>query len=102
MALDARKDRIGDIYKSRGQLRGSGVTQMTILLNKPYLVKVTTRGSKIPKILTAWFMDDPITKSVSLKRYVTLHVALFFQNGTATYEAQVYSTTKRSHHSGEK
>ena len=38
-----------------------GVSQMTILLHKPYLVKVTTqgRGSKIPKNLTTWFMDDP-------------------------------------------
>ena len=35
---------------------------MTILLHKPYLVKVTTkgeRGSKMPKKLTTWFMDDP-------------------------------------------
>ena len=34
---------------------------MTILLHKPYLKKVTTKeggGSKIPKILTTWFMDD--------------------------------------------
>ena len=31
--------------------------------HKPYLVKVTTEGgvgSKIPKILTMWFMDDPL------------------------------------------
>ena len=37
---------------------------MTILLHKPYLVKVTTKGeggcgSKIPKHLTTWLMDDP-------------------------------------------
>ena len=34
---------------------------MTILLHKPYLVKVTTKGegvSKIPKNLATWFMDD--------------------------------------------
>ena len=40
---------------------------MTILLHKPYLVKVTTNGgggSKIPKILITWFMDDPIHKIV--------------------------------------
>ena len=36
---------------------------MAILLQKPHLVKVTTKGkggSKIPKILTTWFMDDPL------------------------------------------
>ena len=32
---------------------------MTILLHKPYLVKVATMGGQIPKILTTWFMDDP-------------------------------------------
>ena len=42
---------------------GEGVGQMTILLHKPYLVKVTTKwGSKIPKILTTWFMDDSTHK----------------------------------------
>ena len=33
---------------------------MTILLHKPYLVKVTTKGSKIPKNFTTLFMDDPM------------------------------------------
>ena len=50
----------GVIHKPRGQLRG--VSQMTILLHKSYLIKVTTKGgggSKIPKNLTTWFMDDP-------------------------------------------
>ena len=35
---------------------------MTVLLHKPYLVKVTRRGEsglKIPKILATWFMNDP-------------------------------------------
>ena len=53
----------GVIHKPRGQLRGRGVSQMAILSQKPYLVKVTTKGgggSKIPKILTTWFMDDPL------------------------------------------
>ena len=43
-------------------VEGEGVSQITILLHKPYLVKVNTKGgggSKIPKILTTWFMDDP-------------------------------------------
>ena len=35
----------------------------------PYLVKVTTKGegvgSKIPEILTTWFMDDPKSSSFS-------------------------------------
>ena len=42
---------------------------MTILLHKPYLVKVTTKGgggSKIPKILTTWFMDDPICELATI------------------------------------
>ena len=33
----------------------------------PYLIKVTTKGgegSKIPKILTTWFMDDPLPNPV--------------------------------------
>ena len=36
---------------------------MTILLHKFYLVKVTSDhegGSNNPKILTTWFMDDPL------------------------------------------
>ena len=39
---------------------------MTILLDKPYFIKVTTMGEegvKIPKKLTTWFMDDPIMKT---------------------------------------
>ena len=44
----------GDIHKPRGQLRGEGgVSQMTILLHKPYLVKVTIKGGggqKYPKM----------------------------------------------------
>ena len=54
---------IGVIHKPRGQLRGRGCSQMTILSHKPYLVKVTTkggRGSKISKNLTTWFTDDPL------------------------------------------
>ena len=34
----------GVIHKPRGQLRGREVSQMTILLHKSYLVKVTTKG----------------------------------------------------------
>ena len=34
---------------------------MIILLHKPYLVKVTTKGEgvEIPKNLTTYFMDEP-------------------------------------------
>ena len=40
---------------------------MTILLYKPDLVKVTTKGrSKIPKNLTTWFMDDPLLLFVKI------------------------------------
>ena len=41
---------------------GEGVSKMTILLHKPYVITVTTKGeggSKIPKTLTTCFMDDP-------------------------------------------
>ena len=34
----------GVIHKPYGQLRGRGVSQMMFLLNKPYLVNVTTKG----------------------------------------------------------
>ena len=43
---------IGVTHKPRGQLRGRGVSRTTILLHKPYLVKVTTKGGggqKYPK-----------------------------------------------------
>ena len=35
-----------DIHKPRGQLRGEGVSKITILLHKPCLVKVTMKGVK--------------------------------------------------------
>ena len=55
----------GVIHKPRGQLRGRGFGQISILLHKPYFVKVTTKeegggGVKIPKILITWFVDDPL------------------------------------------
>ena len=51
------------IHKPRGQFRREGVIQTNILLHKPY-VKVPMkgelgRGSKIPKNVITWFMDDP-------------------------------------------
>ena len=52
----------GVFHKPRRQLRGEGVSQMTILLLKSYFINWITkgrRGSKIPKKLTTWFMDDP-------------------------------------------
>ena len=52
----------GVTHKPRGQLKGEGVSQMTILLHKPYLVKVITKGEgvKNTKKLIMWFMDDPL------------------------------------------
>ena len=41
---------------------GGGVSQMSMLLHKPYLVKWSTKGgggSKISKKLSTWFMDAP-------------------------------------------
>ena len=34
---------VGVIHKPRGQLRGRGISKMTILLHKPYLVKLTMK-----------------------------------------------------------
>ena len=40
-----------NIHKPRGQLKGGGVSQMTILLHKPYLINVKKKeGKKYPKI----------------------------------------------------
>ena len=52
----------GGVYKPRGQTRGRGVAQMTTTLNNSYLVKVSTwgeGGSKLPKILSTWFVHAP-------------------------------------------
>ena len=39
-----------------------GVAQMSTLLNKSYLVKVSTKGEgvKMPQILSTWFVHSPI------------------------------------------
>ena len=53
---------IGTVYKPRRQVRGRGVAQMSTLLNKSYLVKVSTKGrggSKMPQILSTWFVHCP-------------------------------------------
>ena len=45
-----------------GHGRGEGVSQMSMLLHKPYLVKWSTKGEggqKSPKKLSTWFMDAP-------------------------------------------
>ena len=58
--IESREHSIGVIHKPRGQ---EGTNQMTTLLHKPYLVKVSTKGiwkvSKVPKKLLTWCMDDP-------------------------------------------
>ena len=43
---------LGTVYKPRRQVKGEGVAQMSTLLNKNYLVKVSTKGEggqKCPK-----------------------------------------------------
>ena len=60
------------LYKPHRQVKGEGVAQMSTLLNKSYLVKVTTKGgggSKMPQILSTWFVHSPfcITLSVFIK-----------------------------------
>ena len=43
-------------------VQGEGVCQMTILLHKPYLLKVSTKGNgaKNSENLPTWFMDGLI------------------------------------------
>ena len=50
----------GGVYKPRGQTRERGVAQMTTPLNNSYLVKVSTLGSKLPKILSTWFVHGTL------------------------------------------
>ena len=61
---------IGDIHKPRGLLRGKVVSQMTIFLHKPYLVKVITKGGegvkntqKFDHVVYGFCLDDPFTNS---------------------------------------
>ena len=51
----------GGVYKPRGQTGGRGVAKMTTALNNSYLVKVSIGGggSKLPKILSTWFVHAP-------------------------------------------
>ena len=52
ISLTPKSGNLGVIHKPRGQLRGRGVSQMTILFHKSYLVNVTTKGEgdqKYPK-----------------------------------------------------
>ena len=53
-------------------MEGEGVSQMTILLHKLYLVKWTTKGegSKISKKLSTWVMDSP-SRDYTAKATVT-------------------------------
>ena len=54
------------IHKPRGELRGSRGWPNDHFITSALFSKVTTKeggGSKIPKILTTWFMDDPFKKS---------------------------------------
>ena len=47
------KSIVGTVYKPRRLVRGRGVAQMSTLLNKSYLVKVSTKGEgglKCPKL----------------------------------------------------
>ena len=49
----------GDISKPHGQLRGRGPgSQMTILLHKQFLIKVSKKGVKNPTNLLMWFLDS--------------------------------------------
>ena len=54
---------------------------MTILLHKPYLVKVTTKGgggSKIPKNVTTWFLDGTTIIDVSLVQKLDYQSGIIF------------------------
>ena len=51
---------LGVIHNPRGRLRGEGVSQITILLHKPYFDHAEGRGTKTSKNWTSWFMDGSL------------------------------------------
>ena len=63
----------GGIHKSCGHGRGRGVSQMSMLLHKPNLVKWSTkrgRGSKMSKEMLTWFITLIIAfRDVTAKFY---------------------------------
>ena len=46
----------GTAYKPRRQVRGRGVAQMSTLLDKSYLVKVSTKGEGVKKAPTSVYV----------------------------------------------
>ena len=53
---------------------GEGVSQMTILLHKPYFVKMSMNGKKV-KNLSTWFIDDILDDTFSYsERNLVLHI----------------------------
>ena len=56
------------LFINHEDMKGEGMSQMVILLHKPYLVKWSTKGrgeSKMSKKLSTWFMDDPTPQNSS-------------------------------------
>ena len=52
------------VHKPHRQVRGEGVAQMSTVPNKSYIVKGSTKGgggSKMPQILSTWFVHSPYT-----------------------------------------
>ena len=63
----------GDIYKPRGQLRVRGVSQLTILLHRPYLIKVTTKevggsqnNQKFDHVVYGWPLNSDLCKNCKI------------------------------------
>ena len=65
---------VGDIHKPREQFKRRGVSQITILLDKSYLVKVTTKGEGSQKCPKNWPHDLWTTPKV--KQNKTYHPAI--------------------------
>ena len=55
---------------------GRGSANLPFYYIKPYLLKVTTKGSEIPKFLTTWFMDDPQYLHRQRIRISIMHILL--------------------------
>ena len=67
---------IGGIHKPCGHYRGRGIYQMSILLHKPYLVKLSTKGGKVskcPKICPHGLWMNPCNGRVARDICVTCY-----------------------------
>ena len=93
-----RRNTWEDIHKPRWQCSwgGRGVSQMTILLHKPYLVKVTTKGEggqKYPKIWPRglWMTPNANTANAILAVWILQRRVIRRWNGNFTGFSEIFS-----------